>query len=436
MPAADLAWLHMDRPTNLMVVNVAMWFDGPVDRERVKELCRERLVDRFPRFRQRVVESPVPWRPAAFEDDPRFDLERHFHRVALREPGDEAALLELVADLMARPLDHGKSLWDMYLVEGYGPGCAIICRVHHCMADGVALARVLLSLTDDTTDCPAPPIPLPVPYGEHAHPHLDPHPRPRPNGRPRGVASEVGRALRRSLLAGHDTRTVLKGELGVPQRVAVTRPMRLDDVLRAAHATGTTVNDVVLSAIAGAIHGYLLERGSAADAIRVAVPLNLRSLTEPIPREMGNRFGLGLLTLPIGLQDPRERLCEVHRRMSEIKDSPEGPISFGVLTAAGAAPESIERAFIELWTAKASAVMSNVPGPPQPVYLAGTPVEGILAWAPKPGSLPMSVTIFSYNGAIRASFAVDAGLIPDPDRIVARVEEELDELERRGVAAS
>jgi hypothetical protein len=151
---------------------------------------------------------------------------------------------------------------------------------------------------------------------------------------------------------------------------------------------------------------------------------------------MGNRFGLGLLTLPIGLQDPRERLCEVHRRMSEIKDSPEGPISFGVLTAAGAAPESIERAFIELWTAKASAVMSNVPGPPQPVYLAGTPVEGILAWAPKPGSLPMSVTIFSYNGAIRASFAVDAGLIPDPDRIVARVEEELDELERRGVAAS
>jgi hypothetical protein len=93
-------------------------------------------------------------------------------------------------------------------------------------------------------------------------------------------------------------------------------------------------------------------------------------------------------------------------------------------------PLNIERAFIDVSTAKASAVITNVPGPPHPVYLAGTPVQGMLAWAPKPGSLSLCVTIFSYNGEITVGLAADAGLIPDPERILAGVEDELAELQR------
>jgi WS/DGAT/MGAT family acyltransferase len=454
MPTADVAWLHMDRPTNLTIVNLVWCFECPVDWERVKEICRERLVERFPRFRRRVAEPRVPWRSVAWEDDPRFDLEHHFHRLALPTPGGEAALHELVADLMATPLDHDKPLWDMYLVEGYGPGCAIVFRVHHCIADGVALARLMAALSDDAPDGAVAPTPL---TDRHRHRAAVMHAAAAPiAARASGVrhaavalvhtilhvathprqlrhllqaAKDATRALTKVLLAGSDADTVLRGELGVAQRVASTRPIRLADIMRTGHATGTTVNDVVLSAVTGALSIYLRERDSRVAEIRAIVPFNLRPLNEPIPRELGNKFGLALLTLPVGFHDPQERLAEVHRRMAEIKDSPEPRVSYGVLSVIGMMPLGIERLIIDLYSAKASAVMTDVPGPPHAVYLGGAPVRGMLAWAPRAGSMSMSVTIFSYNDEITVSLAVDAALIPDPERIVAGIEDELAELQ-------
>jgi WS/DGAT/MGAT family acyltransferase len=424
MPAADVAWLHMDRRTNLMVVNIVLSFDAMVDWERVKDLCRERLVERYPRFRQRVVESRLPCGPVAWEDDPHFEFERHFHCLALRAPGDQSALLELVADLMATPLDRSGPLWELYLVEGYGPGCAVIARVHHCVGDGIALARVMLSLTDDTPDGAVAP--------ERPSARVSVRRRPL-----RGQVSDLMRAVKnftrtvtRPPLAGTDTNTVLKGPLGVTQRVATARPISLAEVKLTADAADATVNDVMLCAVAGALSGYLRRRGSPVDEIHASVPINLRRLDAPIPPQIGNQFGLALLTLPIGLDDPHERLADIHYRMAKIKHSPEGAMSFRTLRVAGMMPPTIERVFTEASTARASAIITNLPGPPDPVYLAGTRVRDILAWAPKPGSLSMCVTIFSYNGEITVSLAVDAGLIPDPEPILARVEDELAELQR------
>jgi WS/DGAT/MGAT family acyltransferase len=414
-----------------MVIHVVLSFDTLVDWERVKEICRERLVERFPRFSQRVVESRVPWRPVAWEDDPHFDLERHFHRLALPAPGDRAALQELVAGLMATPLDHDRPLWEMYLVEGYGPGCAIVSRVHHCIADGIGVARVLLSLTDDTPDDGV--ARAPVTHRHRAEPmHEVTAPivaaQPRQLRQRIRAAQGYARILAKSLLTGPDADTALKGVLGVAQRAASTRPISLADVKATGHATGSTVNDVVLSAVTGALRSYLGERDSAVAEIRAIVPFNLRPLSEPIPRRLGNKFGLTLLSLPLDLHDPQERLAEVHRRMAEIKNSPEAALSYGMLKVAGMMPLDIERAIIDVWTAKASAVITDVPGPPHLVYLAGTPVRGMLAWAPKSGSISMGVTIFSYNGEINVNLAADAGLIPDPERILERVEDELAEL--------
>jgi diacylglycerol O-acyltransferase / wax synthase len=421
MPAADVAWLHMDRPTNLMVVNVAQWFDTPVDWERVKAICRERLVERYSRFSQRLAGSRVPWRAVAWEDDPRFELEHHFHRLTLPAPGDHAALLELVGDLMGKPLGYDKPLWKMYLVEGYGSGCAIVYRVHHCIGDGIAISRVLMSLTDEKPDgavAPAPPVDGRLQFSARRH--------------DLGELMRAGKNFRRAVTKpppiGSDADIVLKGELGVAQRVAATQPVRLDDVKRIADEAGATINDVMLSAVTGALRGYLRERGSAVAEIRASVPINLRPLSEPVPRSMGNKFGLALLTLPLGVDDPRKRLAEIHRRMADIKHSPEGAFSYNMLRVAGMMPLNVERDFIEISTARATAVITNVPGPPHRVYLAGTPVQGMLAWAPKPGSLSMSVTIFSYNGEITASLAADAGVIPDPERIVTGVKHELAEL--------
>ena len=148
MPSSDAAWFHMDRPTNHMVINVVLTFDERLDLDRVRAIVRDRLVAPFPRFRQVVVRPGRPGGALRWRDDERFDLDLHVHRRALAAPGDDGALQELVADLMASALDEGKPLWDLYYVEGYGAGCALVARMHHCIADGIALAQVMLGLTD------------------------------------------------------------------------------------------------------------------------------------------------------------------------------------------------------------------------------------------------------------------------------------------------
>ena len=152
MSNADAAWLHMDRSTNLMVVNSLLWFEEPVDVDRVREILRSRLVEPFPRFRQLVAEPRLGVGVPSWEEDANFDLDRHVHHVAVPAPGDKRALEELVSDLIVSPLDRAKPLWDMYLADGFGGGMAMISRIHHCIADGIALSRVLLSLTDRHPD--------------------------------------------------------------------------------------------------------------------------------------------------------------------------------------------------------------------------------------------------------------------------------------------
>jgi len=443
MSNADAAWLHMDRPTNLMVVNGLLWFDEPLDVDRARAVVRERLVERFPRFHQRIVEPRLGIGVPSWEDDPGFDLDLHVHRLALPAPGDKAALQALVADLMVVPLDRAKALWEMYVIDGYGEGTAVLTRMHHCIADGIALSRVLLSLTDAQPEAGlAPPVaehgggPLaaltgPALAGVHAaeaalHESVElvAHPRPE-TSRLLGRAAAEGRALAKLLLTGPDAPSALRGKLGVARRVAWTEPLALADVKAIGHATGTTVNDVLLAAMTGALRRYLAARGSEVPEIRAMVPFNLRPLDQPLPRDLGNRFGLVYLPLPVGIADPGERLREVHRRMDDIKHSPEGPLSYGILGLIGMTPVPVEQRLIEVFTPKTTAVMTNVPGPQEPVYFAGSRVVGVLGWVPAGGEIGMGVSIFSYAGEVTIGLQVDAGLVPDPETIVDAFGDEL-----------
>jgi diacylglycerol O-acyltransferase len=155
------------------------------------------------------------------------------------------------------------------------------------------------------------------------------------------------------------------------------------------------------------------------------VPFNLRPLDQPVPRELGNKFGLVMLPLPVGTSGSYRRLTEVHRRMQEIKSGRDGPVSYALLGAMGMSPEPVERRIVDLFSAKGTAVMTNVPGPRAPVYLAGTPVRAVLVWAPTSGHIGMSVSIFSYRGEVTVGLMVDAALIPDPGEIVRQLEQEL-----------
>jgi diacylglycerol O-acyltransferase / wax synthase len=454
MQSPDAAWLHMDRPTNLMVVNSVLWFDEPMDLDRGRDVVRERLVGRFPRFRQRVVEPRAGMGLPYWEDDPNFDLDRHLHHVALPAPGDSRALQDLVGDIMSTPLDRSKPLWDIYVIDGYGAGMAQVFRFHHSIADGIALARVLLSMTDARPDAG-----IGAARGERApHPRLDALTRPLAAGahlldaaaheglellsHPRselpglvGTTAKDSRALAKLLLTPPERDNVLRGRLGARQRVTWTDRISLQEVKAIGRATGTTVNDVLVTATTGALRRYLIDRHSLVDEVRAMVPFNLRPLDQPLPRELGNHFGLVYLQLPVGLRGRRQRLLEVHRRMDAIKRSPEGAVSFGILGVIGMTPPQIERRLVDLFASKSTLVLTNVPGPRQPVYFAGTRVAGVVPWVPAGGSIGLGVSLFSYNGAVTVGVRGDAGLVAEPEALIAAFERELEGLASLSVRA-
>ena len=191
-----------------------------------------------------------------------------------------------------------------------------------------------------------------------------------------------------------------------------------------------------MAALSGALRHYLLDRGDTVAEIQAMVPFNLRPLDEPVPRALGNRFGLVFLPLPVGVSAAARRLVEVHKRMDEIKRSRDGAMSYAMLSATGLAPERVERRVIDLFTGKGTAIMTNVPGPAEPVYLAGKPVRAVLVWAPTSGHIGMSVSIFSYRGEVTVGLMVDAAMIPDPDHVVTQLERELEALAEPGQGSS
>jgi WS/DGAT/MGAT family acyltransferase len=320
--------------------------------------------------------------------------------------------------------------------------------MHHCIADGIALARVMLSIADDPAAAVARPQAGPREHREpgllgpleplartgwaaagsaaRAGAELAAHPRRLPQLAQEGVAD--ARALAKLLLAGSDPQSAVHGELGAVERVAWSQPFALADVKAIAHAHGATVNDVLVAAVAGALGRHLGEHGHTPAEIHAMVPFNLRPPDQPLPPQLGNRFGLVLLGLPLKIDDAGARLRAVHERMTAIKHSREGAVSYGILGAMGAVPAPVESRVIDFFSAKASLVLTNVPGPVEPVRVAGARVGGVLVWAPCAGAVSMSVSIFSYAGDVSVGFLVDAGLVPDPDTLVQRVGDELDAL--------
>jgi diacylglycerol O-acyltransferase / wax synthase len=432
MAPADAAWLHMDRPTNLMVVNGVFWFDEPVDWDRLRARFLEGVVERFDRFRQVAVEGPLLAGPR-WRDDPGFDADLHFHHVALPPPQDRRALQEFVSDRLAAPLDRDRPLWEVYYIDEFGHGAAVLIRIHHSIADGIALARVMLLHTDEgETDSPgiddaAPPnqgsgllgvvAPLLRAGGIVARESARTARRPLRVADMAAVAIDEAQTLGKLLLPWSDPPSPIKGPLHRAHRVSWSEPVELWRVKRAGAAFGATVNDVLVAAVAGAIGNHLRERGEDVGEVHALVPFNLRPLDQPLPRELGNRFGLVLLGVPVGIADPVARLAVVKRGMDEIKHGHEGPITLAILGLMGRTPYVLEQRLIDYFSAKGSMVLTNVAGPRQRLTVVGTPLRGVLVWAPCSGSVGMSISVFSYDRKVTVGFLVDAGLVPDPQTL-------------------
>ena len=461
MGAVDAIWLAMDTPDNLMVIDSVMMLDGPVDWERFESLVQRRLIDRYPVFTERVVEASTPLGMPRWETVDDFTLRDHLHRVDLPPAAGDGAVQTFIEARMAEPLPRDRPLWDLYLVDGHEHGAVVIARFHHALADGIALARVLLSLTDenptdDLEDAESPP-------------HSEP-PSPRPDGGwldlpgrlTRDVSSKVRSALHLfgeipavlspsfaiealttakqtaqiadKLLLANEPRSPVSGDPGVAKRAVWSRPRPLADVKLVGRAAGATVNDVLVGAVSGAIASYVDERGGDPGDLTTMVPVNLRDLRQPLPRELGNKFALVMLPLPTGRLAPLQRLTEAKARMDSIKNSPEAVLTFGLINAIGRTNTDIAKQVIDFFAAKAIGVTTNVAGPMTGRYLAGTRISSILGWVPGSGRHTLGVCIFSYDGVVRVGFKADAGVVTDPSTLASAFEEEMDALVRLSAA--
>ncbi|MBN6148789.1 wax ester/triacylglycerol synthase family O-acyltransferase [Xanthomonas sp. AmX2] len=445
MSRVDTAWLRMERPTNPMMITGVLMLAEPMPLQRLKQLVRKRFLA-FPRFQQRPLQTATG---AYWQHDDDFDLDWHVRLSALPGRGGKQALERFAGQMASTPLDKSKPLWQFHLIERYEGGSALVARIHHSYADGIALVQVLLSLTDVSRD-PSPSEQLGRAWLKDdgvevvrrvgaIDRYLKLGGRMLDKGRamyrdhqlPAMLAKEggeIGRELLNALVLSDDPPTLLRGRLGVSKRVAWAEPLNLDEVKAVGRACDCTVNDVLMATVAGALRDYMLERGEALDGVtlRATVPVNLRPLEHA--RKLGNHFGLVFLDLPVGEANPVRRVQRVAECMDQLKRSRQAMVVFGLLAAVGMAPAGLQSLALDLFSRKASAVATNVPGPQQPLYLAGSPVREMMFWVPQTGSIGVGVSILSYNHRVHFGLVGDARLIPDPDAVMRRIGREFDKL--------
>ncbi|MFT3896242.1 MAG: wax ester/triacylglycerol synthase family O-acyltransferase [Thermomonas sp.] len=450
MSRVDTAWLRMERPTNPMMITGVLMLDEPMTLAALKQVVKKRFLA-YARFRQKPVDGPTG---ASWQDDPHFDLDWHVRLSGLPGKGDgpaaqKRALQRFVGQLASSPLDPHKPLWQFHLVEGYRGGSAIVARIHHCYADGIALVQVLLSLTDAERS-PGKAEPLPKTWlkqegaavarrvgavdkymklgGKMLEKGIEMVQDPTLAGVLAKEGGEIARELVQALSLPDDPPSMLRGRLGVSKRVAWAEPLKLEEVKAVGRACGCTVNDVLMAAAAGALREYMRERGEALDGmtLRATVPVNLRPLEHA--KKLGNHFGLVFLDLPVGEANPVRRLERVAGCMRQLKNSRQAIVAYGLLAALGMAPAAVQELALDLFSRKATTVATNVPGPQQPLYLAGRKLRDLMFWVPQTGSIGIGLSILSYDGEVHFGLIADARLIPDPQDVIRRFGEEFDKL--------
>ena len=479
MTKVDTAWLRMDSESNLMMI-IGVWIMTPsITHAALCQRLEERLL-KYPRFTQRVVQDSAG---ATWVKDTKFVIaqqvvvqklpgasEKQSRKQSKKQSNEEQqqALQDLVAELAVTPLDKKRPLWQFHLIEDYQGGAAMIVRIHHCIADGIALISVTQSLVDGGSPPPERKPRAPQREGldglqdmveqrvfkpfsklmskavtkamgmasvgaiKSMHLFSDPQ-----KGMEQGLdntldvakmAFQVARDTANLVLMPDDSATRLKGVPGTTKRVAWCQPIPLEEVKAVSKALNCSINDVLMSCVAGAIAQYLMAHGDSVKGkeIRAMVPVNLRPIEHAY--KLGNQFGLAPIVLPIGIDNPIERVYEVRRRMSALKGSMQPLLAFGMLAVAGLLIKPAQDAMLSLFSKKTTAVMTNVPGPREKLKFCGSTLEQSLFWVPQSGTVGLGVSILSYGGGVQFGVMTDAKLCPDPQAIIDQFEPEFAKL--------
>jgi diacylglycerol O-acyltransferase / wax synthase len=451
----DLAWLRMESPNNPMMITVALQFHGPIDHERLITTIKVSLSP-YRRFRQRIVRPDKFLSRPYWEDDPDYRVEDHVERLDLRLPADDAVLGELINRKMNTVLDFAHPLWKVTLVDNHPAGSVLIVRVHHCIADGISLMQVLLRMTlteseeavnraamESSNPGAAPAtsaLPIPQSAGQiydrgdvsltlsQTDPgDLAPKPIQKAANRNPSI-TEIIAAIARIIFRPPDPPTIFKGQLGRTKKAVWSEPYDIREIKEIAQMKQATINDVLMAISSGAILRYMqLHNDYRKRNIRAFILVNLRG--RELDNELGNKFGLVFLKLPLDRGLPQERLDAIKRGMDSLKASAEYAATYIILNILGQLPGWIEHLATRILDTKGTVVSTNVPGPRHPIYLAGAAISSIKAWVPQSGRIGVGLSFVSYNNQLVVGLNADAGLIPDPEKYLDLFYEEYKSLQ-------
>ena len=454
MGDSDAVLWHIERDPILRSTITSVWFlDRVPDAARLRANA-ERMVDALPRLRQHVVDAQPGLAAPRWVDDPLFDLDHHLHAVSV--PGGERAVLEHAERLATSAFDKDRPLWELEVVDGLPDGRgAFVMKVHHAIADGIGLVKMLAHIVslgpdDDATAEPPPERVRSEPSAEHPWAAAIRAVRHR-------VAADTRALTRLGAASLHTAAGFVRDPLGTASgttRTAgsiakliqpATTPrspimtgrslslrlhrieIDLDPVREAARALGASLNDAFVAVVLEALHEYHRHHGVDAADIRMHMPVSVRAADGDGADAITNQFVPARFVLPLGDRPMAERVADTKDRLAEVRAEPALP---HVNDIAGIVERLGPMATVTLIGSMMKGVdvtTSNVPGPPFPVYLAGAKAEQMFAYGPPAGSA-INLTLLSYDGRLEIGITTDHAALPDPEVFVAAVEAAFDHL--------
>jgi diacylglycerol O-acyltransferase len=444
LTSLDASFLEVESPTAHMHVGWAAIFAPPEDRRRpafteLRDHVETRL-GRAPRYRQKLLGVPLGVSEPVWVDDPDFDVMRHVRRA---DSGDFRSIADGV---LSQPLDHDRPLWELWIADRLDDGrIGVVGKVHHCMVDGIAAVELATLMLDPSPESAVTDLdewrPADAPKGLRllAGGLLD---RAREGVRlarlPLSLALQPRRALRfagagaSALRAAHHSaspapESMLNEPISPLRRVAsARRPFADLRTIKARH--GASVNDVVLAIVAGGVRRFFERRGETPTALKTMVPVSVRSDGEA--DQLGNRISFVFVELPCDEPDPVRRLERVKEAMGECKKGGEPEAAQMLLDAIEYAPRTVQR-LVSRAAASARAfnlVVSNIPGPPVPLYMLGCRLEEVYPVVPLADQHAVSIGLTTVDDQAFFGVYADRETLPDADELAAAISESVDEL--------
>jgi diacylglycerol O-acyltransferase / wax synthase len=438
MSPQDAMFLSVENDVTPMHIGGVSIFKGPPPTFADVKAMVESKLHHTPRYRQKVRSVPFRVSEPVWVDDRYFDLNYHLRHTAVPPPGTDDQLRAMAARVFSQHLDRARPLWEIWMVEGlHGGRWALLSKVHHCMVDGVAATDLMSVMFDDAAQTEPPPAWHPEAEPSRlellirgaARRALDPAVQMRsalsaPTQLLRSAAGLVG-AITAGATALRPSTSSLTGPIG-PHRVWSWTKISLSDVKAVRSSLGGTVNDVVLTVITNGFRELLAKRGEAVPAdrtVRTMVPVSVRR-----PGEKGvynNRVSAVLTRLPVGIDDPAQRLAAIREQMDGIKSSKQAVAGDVLAQLSGFAPPLLLALGSRVMTRSARLNMdtaaTNVPGPQHAVHALGRRLVESYPYVPIVGSIRIVVAIFSYEGVLFFGVTGDRDHAPDIDILTAGI---------------